>query len=146
MSSTIAGSEKQILGTTADARRDLRIRYVSEVDEPAEEPTDAGELPAAVASLDTRRARLTGMVEPIELYELPPVSDHPQWPARQQQYERALTFFEQDKPAECLAACQELLKSCGGSDGPTNWLMRQAEQRLANPATPFEAVFSVETK
>jgi adenylate cyclase len=92
------------------------------------------------------RARLTGMVEPIDLYELPAASDHPQWPPRRQQYEQALSFFEQDRPAECLAACQELVKTFGGSDGPTNWLLRQAEARLAAPATSFDPVFSVETK
>ncbi|WP_162908292.1 hypothetical protein [Allorhizocola rhizosphaerae] len=51
---------EKILGTTAVARRDLRIRYVSEVDKPADEVPDGAELPAAVASIDARRARLTG--------------------------------------------------------------------------------------
>lgn len=53
---------EKIIGTTVDARRDLRIRYVSEVDSDDDEDASpaAGELPAGVASLDARRARLTG--------------------------------------------------------------------------------------
>jgi adenylate cyclase len=92
------------------------------------------------------RARLTGMVEPIDLFELPAASDHPQWPPRRQLYERALASYEQDQSTECLAACQELVRAFGGSDGPTNWLLSQAKARLAAAGSPFDPVFSVETK
>jgi adenylate cyclase len=91
------------------------------------------------------RARLTGMVEPVELYELPAASDHPQWPKRREQYERALKLFEQDRADECRAACQELAQQFSG-DGPTTWLLRQAEQRLVEASGPLDPVFSVETK
>jgi hypothetical protein len=50
---------EKILGTTVDARRDLRIRYVPPAeDDPAE--STAGDLPANVTSLTDRRKRLTG--------------------------------------------------------------------------------------
>jgi adenylate cyclase len=92
------------------------------------------------------RARLTGMAEAIDLYELPAASDHPTWPPRREQYERALEHFEQDRPAECVSACRELVERFGASDGPTTWLLRQAEARLADPASAFSPVVSVETK
>jgi len=91
-------------------------------------------------------ARLTGMAEPVNLYELPAASDHSSWPPRRDQYELALAFYERDRAAECRAACQQLVHEFGGTDGPTNWLLRQAEARLADTAAPFDPVFSVETK
>lgn len=47
---------EKILGTTIDARRDLRIRYVLKIDE----PRLAVVLPSAMASIDERRRRSMG--------------------------------------------------------------------------------------
>lgn len=61
----LAGELRQrerVLGTTLDARRDLRIRYVPLEDEPAgDEPAEAGTAtaPQNVTRLSERRARLT---------------------------------------------------------------------------------------
>lgn len=49
---------EKILGTTVDARRDLRIRYVPEMDEAEAEPMPGEAAPQD--ELAARRARLTG--------------------------------------------------------------------------------------
>ena len=51
---------ERVLGTTDDARRDLRIRYVDP--EPAEQRgrRPAAQEPATVVALDDRRSRITG--------------------------------------------------------------------------------------
>lgn len=52
---------EKIMGTTFDARRDLRIRYVDPVedDERQEEGEEDASAPANVSSIDERRRRLT---------------------------------------------------------------------------------------
>lgn len=91
------------------------------------------------------KGRLTGMADPVELFELP-AADMPQWPQLREQYAAALGHYEHGRAAECQAACQAILRDLGPADGPTKWLLSRAEQRLAAGETPFDPVFSVETK
>ena len=65
---------------------------------------------------------------------------------QKQRYEGALTLYEQNKMTECQQACQAIGEELGDFDGPTKWLLARAQQRLASPDAPFDAVFSVETK
>jgi len=92
------------------------------------------------------RARLTGMVEPVDLFELSPASDQPSWPELRKRYEAALLHYEEGRVAECRDACQAILRDLGDSDSPTRWLLARTEQRLTSPEAPFDPVFSVETK
>jgi adenylate cyclase len=92
------------------------------------------------------RARLTGMIEAVELFELAAFSDHPTWLAQREKYEAALTHYEKKRVEECLAACRAIQEQFGAADGPTNWLLKQAETRLAAGEEPFDPVFTVETK
>jgi adenylate cyclase len=92
------------------------------------------------------RARLTGMAEPVELFELAALKPHPTWPQQRQRYEEALRLFEQNHAAECLDACRAMQEEFGAGDGPTAWLCGQAKKRLAAIDEPFDAVFGVETK
>ena len=92
------------------------------------------------------KARLTGMVEAVDLYELPTAGDAPSWAPRRERYEAALALYEQNAIAECRDACCALLNELGDSDGPTKWLLARAQQRLAAADEPFEPVFAVETK
>jgi adenylate cyclase len=92
------------------------------------------------------RSRLTGMTEPVDLFELSPASKQPTWPLQRQRYEAALAMYEENKMKECQDACQAILEELGDFDGPTKWLLSRAQQRLAAPDTPHDAVFSVETK
>ncbi len=92
------------------------------------------------------RGRLSGMVDPVELLELGGFSDHPAWLAQRERYETALALYEKQRPAECLAACQALQTDFGLADGPTHWLLRQAQQRLAAGEETYDPVLAVETK
>ena len=92
------------------------------------------------------RARLTGMVEPVDLYELPAAANQPNWSAQREQYEAALKLYERNEMAPCRQACQAILRDLGDSDAPTIWLLARAEQRLSAGDVPFEPVFAVETK
>ena len=96
------------------------------------------------------RARLTGMTEPVHLFELPSYTNHPTWLARRERYEAALKLYEEQRIEPCREACRAMQIELGVSDGPTNWLLRQAEQRLAaetaGTAAVFDPVFAVETK
>ena len=92
------------------------------------------------------KARLTGMTEAVDLFEISSASKQPTWPLQRQRYESALALYEQNKMPECQQACQAILEELGDFDAPTKWLLTRAQQRLASPDTPFDAVFSVETK
>ena len=92
------------------------------------------------------RGRLTGMTDPVELNELAAFSDHPKWLAQRDRYEAALLLYEKQRPAECAQACQAMQAEFGPADGPTNWLLRQAEQRMAAGDEPYDPVFAVDTK
>jgi adenylate cyclase len=91
------------------------------------------------------RARLTGMTEPVDLYELAAGhSDH--WPQLAPRYADALAKYEADEASACCAACEAILHDFATADLPTRWLLAKAERRLANPSAPFDPVVSVETK
>jgi adenylate cyclase len=92
------------------------------------------------------RARLTGMTEAVELFELAAFGDHPTWLAQREKYEAALALYEKRRIEECIAACHEMQAQFGAADGPTSWLLKQAEARLTAGDAPFDPVFSVETK
>jgi adenylate cyclase len=92
------------------------------------------------------RARLTGMAEGVEIFELPAFSDLSTWLTQRQRYEAALLFYEQERAADCRAACRAMLDEFGPNDGPTKWLLKQAETRLADTDATFDPVFAVETK
>jgi hypothetical protein len=92
------------------------------------------------------KARLTGMTEAVDLFELSPASTQPNWPVQRERYEAALVLYEKNQIEECQQACQAMLRDLGDIDGPTKWLFARAEQRLASGDTPFDPVFSVETK
>jgi adenylate cyclase len=92
------------------------------------------------------KARLTGLVETVELYELSAASVQPNWGNIRERYESALALYEGNQIEKCQAACQALLKEFGEADAPTKWLLAQTEKRLMAPSSPFDPVFSIETK
>jgi adenylate cyclase len=91
------------------------------------------------------RARLTGMTEPIHLYELmgQPSDD---WRRLQNQYERALLHYEQARFAECLRECADLAGSVGQGDAPTMMLAQKASAQLSAPSEDFEPVYRLDIK
>jgi adenylate cyclase len=92
------------------------------------------------------RARLTGMTEGVELFELPAIGELSTWLTQRERYEAALLLYEQEQAAACRAACRAMLDELGPIDGPTKWLLKQAEARLADADATFDPVFAVETK
>jgi adenylate cyclase len=92
------------------------------------------------------KARLTGMTEANELFELSAASSQATWPTIRMRYEAALGLYESNQIAQCKQACRDILEEFGEGDAPTKWLMARADQRLAAPEAPFDSVFSVETK
>jgi adenylate cyclase len=92
------------------------------------------------------RAQLTGMAEPVDLFELPAAMDDATWPARCERYERALRLWEDERADECLAICRALQEEFGSGDGPVEWLAAKAQDRVADSSTAFLRVFAVETK
>jgi len=92
------------------------------------------------------KARLTGMTEANDLFELSAASNQPTWPLVRLRYEAALALYEANEIAKCKQACQDMLEEFGDGDAPTKWLLARAEQRQSASDTPFDPVFSVETK
>ncbi len=92
------------------------------------------------------RAQLTGMTEPVDLFELPATVDDRVWPARCARYEQALALWENERAGECLAACRAMQAEFGPEGGPVEWLAARCEERVANISTPFLSVFAIETK
>jgi adenylate cyclase len=102
-------------------------------------------LPAGHALRRICRARLTGMEQAVDLYELTPAADD-KWSRLRDQYEAALAKYETGDASGCCAMCEAILQELATGDGPTKWLLARAERRLAEPVDAFDAVFNVETK
>jgi len=91
------------------------------------------------------RAQLSGMADPVDLFELPAASDQT-WPARCERYEQALRCWEAERADECLAICRAMQEEFGPGDGAVEWLAAKAQERVADSSTAFLHVFAVETK
>jgi adenylate cyclase len=92
------------------------------------------------------RAQLSGMSEPVDLFELPAQADDPTWPARCEQYAAALAAWEEDRPDDCLRLCRQMQEQFGSTDGPVEWLSAKAKERLSDASSQFLSVVAVETK
>ncbi|MCI0356962.1 MAG: GAF domain-containing protein [Planctomycetaceae bacterium] len=91
------------------------------------------------------RAQLSGMADPVDLFELPAAGDET-WPARCERYEQALRCWEAERADECLAICRAMQAEYGTGDGAVEWLAGKAQERVADSSTAFLRVFAVETK
>jgi adenylate cyclase len=92
------------------------------------------------------RAQLTGLTEPVDLYELPEAEGDTTWPLRCERYEAALAAWERDRPGECLQLLRQLQQEFGREDGPVEWLASKAQDRTSDSSSQFQSVFAVETK
>jgi adenylate cyclase len=92
------------------------------------------------------RAQLTGMMEPVDLFELPAAEGDATWSARCERYEAALAAWEQDRPDVCLQLCRQVQQEFGKDDGPVEWLAAKAQERVSDASSQFQSVFAVETK
>ena len=91
------------------------------------------------------RAQLTGLSEPVDLYELPTAADDT-WKDRCDKYALALARWEEERVDDCLAILRDMQSKFGRGDGPVEWLAAKAEERGADSSSPHIRVFAVETK
>ncbi len=103
-------------------------------------------LPAKYETRRVCRARLTGMIGPVDLYELSPHDASSQWHGLKALYEQALLLYEQDNAAACLRVCRDMEERGYVGDVPTMLLAHKAEARLATPSAEFDPVYALETK
>lgn len=91
-------------------------------------------------------SRVTGIAEPVGLYELPGPDPPAEWYRLRDQYEQAWKAFETQQFAECLRLCAELASSVGKNDLPTKLLAHRASGQLVTPAPAFEPIYNLDTK
>lgn len=101
-------------------------------------------------SFATRRiccARVVGIDEPVDLFELQGEYATPDWQALNDAYERALDLQETDRPLE---ACRAIYPLINGNqhivDVPSVNLLARAVERLKSPHKPFDRVWNLESK
>ncbi|GIW96477.1 MAG: hypothetical protein KatS3mg110_4518 [Pirellulaceae bacterium] len=104
------------------------------------------QLPAEVPRRLICRARVTGIAEPVALYELAVPQPDSTWWELKERYEKAWEAFEKGEFAECLRGCAELASGAGKEDVPTRLLAQRASAQLAAPDPHFEPVYSLDTK
>lgn len=89
------------------------------------------------------QARLAGMSESVELYELGERDPSDAWLTLRRDYEEALAHYERAEYARCLQCCAQIM--AGNSvDPPTRWLLNNANQRLSAGDTMSDPVFRIE--
>lgn len=92
------------------------------------------------------RAQLTGMTEPVDLYELPATVDDRTWKNRCDKYAAALQMWEDERVDACLNILQAIQAEFGKTDGTVEWLAAKSEERAGDSSTPHLRVFALETK
>ena len=92
------------------------------------------------------QARLYGMIEPVDLYELEEPGAPASWIRLREHYEHALNELEAGNPGGCLQGCAKILASGDSIDGPTRWLLSQANARLASSETNLPKFFTFDSK
>jgi adenylate cyclase len=100
-------------------------------------------LPAEMQVRRVCRARLSGLQEPIDLFELGALAPSETWLRLRADYEQALELYEQQRPLECLQCCAKILAS-SVTDDVTRWLLNLANGRIGNP--DYDPVVQFENK
>jgi adenylate cyclase len=90
------------------------------------------------------RARLTGMDEPVDLFELQSAAVADEWKIHRDAYEWALGLYENRKWGEACAALVELLADYKSEvDGPTVALVSRTAECLKSQPSSFEPIWSI---
>ncbi len=93
------------------------------------------------------RVRVMGIDQPVELYELHGASSDREWLECRDQYEQALTLYEQN---QCFAAqeiSEGLLKHPSfEKDRPTQVLAESSAAYALQPAADFDPIFELDSK
>ncbi|HTN76167.1 MAG TPA: adenylate/guanylate cyclase domain-containing protein [Pirellulaceae bacterium] len=104
------------------------------------------QLPATILTRRLCRGRLSGLTEPVALFELAPANVTAAWRPFRESYEQALRHYEQDEAERCLAICRVWQQTEFALDPPLMLLMHKAEARLTTANEAFEPVYALETK
>jgi adenylate cyclase len=91
------------------------------------------------------KARLSGMTEAVDLYELGGNDPSNNWLALRRDYEEALEHYETGRYEQCLQCCAKIVAH-NATDNATRWLLTQANQRLSHPEATPDPVFRFEGK
>jgi adenylate cyclase len=89
------------------------------------------------------QARLAGMRDTVELYELGERDPSDAWLALRRDYEEALSHYERAEYAVCLKLCAQIM-AADSIDPATRWLLNNANKRLNEGATIPDPVFQFE--
>jgi adenylate cyclase len=89
------------------------------------------------------QARLAGMIEPVELYELGDRDPSDAWLTLRRDYEEALAHYERGDYAKCLQCCAQIMAG-NVVDPPTRFLLDNANRRLSAGDTTANPVFQFE--
>ena len=88
------------------------------------------------------RARLSGITEEVELYELGERDPSDDWLKLRRDYEAALAHYERAEYAECLQCCAQIMAS-NVTDPTTRWLLNNASRRLGESNATPDPVFEI---
>jgi adenylate cyclase len=106
-------------------------------------------LPSCFFARRIGRVALAGVRGPVVAYELAGESPAPEWLARRNAYEAALTLFESGQWARACHALTSLIDSNGGQtefDWPTLKLMRRVWECLETRPETFDPVIEISSK
>jgi adenylate cyclase len=89
------------------------------------------------------QARLAGMSDAVELYELGERDPSDAWLSLRRDYEEALGHYERGEYARCLQCCAQIMTG-NSVDPPTRWLLDNANRRLSAGDSAPDPVFRFE--
>jgi adenylate cyclase len=88
------------------------------------------------------RARLAGIADPVDLYELHAEGADPEWQTRRQTYENALALFEGRQFNEACRTLYPILLNGEHQDGPSLHLLGLAIEALKSDPEQFDSVIA----
>lgn len=89
------------------------------------------------------QARLAGMTDAVELYELGERDPSDAWLTLRRDYEEALAHYERGEYAKCLHSCAQIMAG-DTVDPPTRFLLDNANRRVSAGDTTPDPVFRFE--
>jgi adenylate cyclase len=109
--------------------------------------TTRAQLADSFATRRLGRARLAGVAQPVDLYELHSAASSTQWSARRDTFETALEHFESRRWAEACQVLYPLLLEGGGNyDMPSLHLISRAVECLKTMPAQFDPVMDLSKK
>lgn len=105
------------------------------------------QIPSSFAVRRLCHVRVVGISSAVELYELCTDAPDPQWLARREAYERALSCYEAGRCDEAVKCLEPLsADSSGREDVPSSVLSAKASAQARQASAKFDSVFDLETK